>query len=195
MKARCCLTTSCTSHGASRRAGKLERVRQPHQHCRRACFGYSAHLRTQCIIEVSVLKQVATHVGVFILGIVARTALDLELGAWVVRLLYWVPVRGLFRSRVPMVAGSWDQYWEAGSTNFSDARDRHGQTLLRQFFRYCYAEFYAGSKKYAMFGRIQGEHIVGRWYDVRDERGYHGSFQLSIVDDERLSGVWIGHSK
>ncbi len=87
--------------------------------------------------DASVLQQVLAHSGVLILGIIVKSMLVLELGVWIVRLLHWVPVRGIFRSRVPAVAGNWDQCWDTDSANFSEPVDRHGHTSLRQFFRYC----------------------------------------------------------
>lgn len=64
-----------------------------------------------------------------------------------------------------------------------------------QFFSYWVADFEASTVRYRAFGRITDEHIVGRWYDRSDRKGYYGAFELEIVDAKCLRGRWLGHSK
>jgi hypothetical protein len=105
-------------------------------------------------------------------------------------------VRNYFREKPIRLNGDWEHLWEhGGSTGFSDPIDRHGHTLIRQMGSYIYAEFYSQAKKYAFFGQIRDNFVVGDWFDVKDRAGYFGVFQLEIIDSATLKGLWLGHSK
>jgi hypothetical protein len=146
-------------------------------------------------MDVSILAKLAPAVIAFVAGVLVRPLLDLELAPSYIRSLSWIPSRGLFRSKQYSLAGMWDQHWHSESEGFADPHDRHGQTKMYQFFRYCYAEFYAQKKKYVLLGHVRGDYLIGRWYDPQDEKGYFGTFHLEIVGHDRLRGKWTGHSK
>jgi hypothetical protein len=124
-----------------------------------------------------------------------RLLLDLEMGIWVVRILHRIPMRGLFRHRYVSLKGDWEHVWEGETGNYLMDTDRHGQHYMYQLFRWVYAGTRSRGKVFAAFGRIQGDYLIGRWYDKNDENGYFGAFQLRIVDGRNLKGKWIGHSK
>ena len=131
----------------------------------------------------------------FLLGIFVKGLLDLELGNWIVRLFSWVPTRGLFRARAYPLAGDWNQTWHTDVKSFSAPEDRESPARIKQFYRYCYAEFRAQDTTYILLGQIHDGHLIGRWYDANDDKGYYGSFQLEIVSQSELRGKWLGHSK
>ena len=124
-----------------------------------------------------------------------RALLDLEMGAWLIKLLHWIPNRAIFRSKYIKLKGPWDHIWEGETGNYVAPTDRHGQHKIYQFSRWIYAETRSRGKIFTAFGRIQGEYLVGRWYDNRDEAGYFGVFQFRIIDRNELEGIWVGHSK
>lgn len=84
---------------------------------------------------------------------------------------------------------------EGETTSYVATTDRHGQHRVFQFSRWVYAGTRSRGKVFTAFGRIQGDYLVGRWYDNRDEAGYFGVFQLRLIDRNRLEGTWMGHSK
>lgn len=124
-----------------------------------------------------------------------RILLDLELGIWAVRILHRAPTRWIFRHRYVVLKGQWNHEWEGDVGSYPKDIDRHGQHYMYQVFRWVYAGTRSRDKVFAAFGRIQGEYLIGRWYDKNDEHGYYGAFQLRIVDSMKLKGKWIGHSK
>lgn len=127
--------------------------------------------------------------------LVIRALLDLEVGVWVIRLMHWVPTRWIFRHRYLVLNGTWEHIWNGDTGRFQNETDRHGHHVLYQFFRWTYAGTRSNGKVFTAFGRIQGDYLIGRWYDEHDEVGYFGAFQLRIVDSKELEGTWIGHSK
>jgi hypothetical protein len=134
--------------------------------------------------------------GSFVLVLIVKLLLDLHLGLLLVKYFSWIPLRNYFRENPAKLKGVWEIIWGAGgSEGFFEPTDRHGHPEIKQLGSYIYAEFYAKGVKYALFGRIQGEYIVGDWFDVKDKRGYFGVFQLEIVDTATLRGIWLGHSK
>ena len=144
--------------------------------------------------------KVGTGTIGLILGVILKMALDLNLGAWLVRTFHWLPVRKLFRTSPNQISGIWDQVWDFSSTSssasdFSRELDRHSNISMRQFSSYCYGEFYSRQKTYSVYGQIKGDFFYGQWYDKNDKMGYFGSFELRIVDSSNMTGKWIGHSK
>ena len=132
-----------------------------------------------------------------LLGIVLllRILLDLEMGIWVVRLFHWIPTRWIFRHRYVKLKGYWEQIWGGDVGRYKDKTHRHGHHYTYQFFRWVYAGTRSQGTIFSAFGRIQGDYLIGRWYDNTDEAGYFGAFQLRIVNGAELSGIWTGHSK
>lgn len=128
--------------------------------------------------------------------LIVKIALDFKLAPLFVKYFWWLPVRGMFRSKPIKLNGKWKQTWaSAGSSNFTESADRIGHPVIRQFGNYCYAEFVSKEITYAVFGKIINEYLVGDWYDTDDVLGYFGSFQLQIIDSKTMKGRWIGHSK
>ena len=134
---------------------------------------------------------------VIILAVVLflRALLDLEIGVWVIRLFHWVPTRWIFRHRYLELKGQWEHIWGGDVGQHIAETDRHGQHYMYQLFRWVYAGTRSNGKIFTAFGRIQGDYLIGRWYDNKDEVGYFGAFQLRIIDSDELDGTWIGHSK
>jgi len=90
--------------------------------------------------------------------------------------------------------GEWDVYWESDSENFSDERDRHKTANIYQFGSYCFAEYAAKDQRYCLFGKVERGFITGTWYNKNDSYGYHGAFQLKIINSRQLEGRWLGYS-
>ena len=145
--------------------------------------------------EIDVPVHLLGTVAVLAIVLVLRALLDLEMGVWVVRLLYWVPTRWIFRNRCIPLQGQWEHIWSGKDNLNLDEKDRHGQHYMYQLFRWVYAGTRSRGKVFSAFGRIQGDYLIGRWYDNKDEAGYFGAFQLRIIDSTQLEGKWIGHSK
>jgi hypothetical protein len=127
--------------------------------------------------------------------IVLRILLDLRLAPWVIRLLDWVPVRGIFRDAPTNLRGDWEQVWDSQSDRFAQPADRHGNAHIYQFGRYCYAEFTAKTVRYVLLGRIHNGFLFGEWYAKKDKLGYFGAFKLRVQDSSTMEGIWIGNSK
>jgi hypothetical protein len=132
----------------------------------------------------------------FVILLFLKFLLDLRLAHFAVKYLFWVPVRSLTRENPQSLAGDWEHIWgSGGSENFASPISRHGHSTLRQWTSYCYAEYYSKGHRYAFFGRVKGNYLVGDWFDVNDPGGYFGTFQLEIVTSNLLKGYWLGHSK
>lgn len=132
----------------------------------------------------------------FLTGLILQFLLDLKLAPRLVKWLGWLPLRNVFRIKPTNLRGTWEVSWDAGqSEKFQNNRDRHGHGSLRQLGSYVHAEFISQKRRYAFFGTIKGQFVVGDWYDVADETGYFGVFQLRVVNGQRLEGVWAGHSQ
>ncbi len=128
--------------------------------------------------------------------LLVKTLLDFSLAHIFVKYFWWLPVRGLFRDKPAKIAGEWFQHWgSAGSENFSDATQRQDKTKIRQFGRYCLAEFKAQGVTYRLFGRIKNSYLIGEWYDVDQKTAYFGTFQLRILDSSTMEGKYVGHSR
>ncbi len=125
-----------------------------------------------------------------------KTLLDFSLAHVFVKYLSWLPVRGMFRDKPPNLKGEWEQIWgSAGSGDFEKDTDRHSHMELKQFGRYCYAEFTSKGVKYCLFGKIKNSYLVGEWYDIKEKTAYFGGFQLRIIDSSTIEGKYVGHSR
>lgn len=142
-----------------------------------------------------ILISTAKYACPFILGLIVKSLLDFEAAAFLVKHLHWFPTRTIFRKKEIKLAGMWEYEWEVQSSSYPALTDRHGQTQVKQLFKYCYAEFYSRGEKYIFFGKLSSEYIVGRWYDAKDENGYFGTYELYIKNSNNMTGKWIGHSK
>ena len=139
---------------------------------------------------------IATGLAAPVVVLIVKTLLDFKLAQILVKFCWWVPVRGIFRDKPPNISGTWEQIWSAaGSDDFQKDVDRHSHSTVRQFGRYCYAEFYSKNIQYCLFGRIQNSFLIGEWYDKNDPHAYFGAFQLRIVDGKTLEGRYLGHSR
>lgn len=139
---------------------------------------------------------IATGTIGFAIGLLLKTLLDFDLAIFIIRYLYWLPVRWLFRSTPNNVSGLWEQVWDFNSSsNFPKEIDRHSNVNFRQFGKYFYGEFHSKGKTYSMKGQIKSDFLYGDWFDKNDELGYFGAFELRFVDSTKLVGKWIGHSK
>lgn len=141
-------------------------------------------------------SHIATSVATLVVCLVARVLLDYRLGVWVVRLLFWIPVRGIFRDAPTKLSGQWESEWASGgSKNYSDPNDRHSRLKIKQFGRYIYTELTSRGEAFGFFGRIYDNYVVGDWFNKSDPLGYFGAYQLRIVNSSLMEGKWIGHSK
>lgn len=141
-------------------------------------------------------SHVLTAASAFIIGLIVKTLLDHNLAIWIVKYLYRLPVRFIFRTKPHDISGNWEQLWNFASTgNYSNVTERHSHTQLKQLGKYVYAEFYSRNEKYYLFGEIKDNYIVGHWGDTKDKIGYFGSFEFRIINSKTMLGRWIGHSK
>jgi hypothetical protein len=133
----------------------------------------------------------------FLLGLFLKTMLDFNLAVVMVRWLSWIPVRFIFRIKVPKISGKWSQQWiNTTSSRYPRQNDTSSSARIWQFGKYCYAEFNSleGNEYYYVFGEIIDRQIIGKWSDRKTLLGYFGAFELRIVDNNKLEGVWLGHS-
>lgn len=132
---------------------------------------------------------------VFILGFILKILLDLNQGIFFVRYFYWISLRGIFRTKSDKISGLYQQHWSLeGSKIYSKKSDRQSLITIKQLNNYCYGEFVSKNKTYYIFGEIINRRIIGHWADKKSKLGYFGSFELTIIDQERIEGFWIGHS-
>lgn len=140
--------------------------------------------------------HVFTTIAAFLAGIVVKTLLDLRIGLFIVKYFWWIRPRWIFGENPHALGGTWEHIWGAGGSElFAKDVDRHAHTDMRQLGSYCYAESIYQGRRYYFFGRVHGEHIVGEWFDLKDRAGYYGTFQLRVVNANRLEGLWMGHSQ
>jgi len=141
------------------------------------------------------INVILTGLAAPVAVLLVKALLDFSLSHHLVKWLSIIPARSFFRDNPLQLKGRWTQYWGgAGSPNFEQALDRHGHTEIKQFGRYCYAEFVAKNRAYRMFGQIKGGYLIGEWYDESDKAAYFGVFELRIVSGARLEGKYLGHS-
>lgn len=140
-------------------------------------------------------------INVILTGLIApvavllvKTLLDFSLAHFLVKYISWIPTRGMFRDNPHDLSGLWEQTWgAAGSPNFQPDTARHGQATIKQFGRYCFAEFVAKGRRYQLFGKIRNNYLIGEWYDKSDKNAYFGAFELQI-NIHGLEGRYVGHS-
>jgi hypothetical protein len=132
----------------------------------------------------------------FGLGILLKIFLDFNLALYVVKYLYWIPVRSIFRTKPEIIAGNWTQIWENNtSEKYEPEQARQSKIRLKQFGKYVYGEFRSNNdEEYYLFGEIIGKNIIGKWGDKKSNLGYFGSYELLIVDSQHIQGIWLGHS-
>lgn len=141
------------------------------------------------------LNVIATGLAAPVAVLLVKTLLDFSISHYLVKWFSWIPVRGIFRDAPHDLSGMWEQSWgAAGSPNFPNTIDRHGHTVIKQFGRYCYAEFASKGRQYRLFGRIRNNYLIGEWYDAKDKNAYFGVFELRIVSGEVMDGLYLGHS-
>ena len=132
----------------------------------------------------------------FTIALILKSLLDLKIAYVLVKYMSFLPVRSIFRENPPIIKGTWEIKWEhGGSEKFSSDTDRHGHTTINQLSNYIYFEFYSQQIKYGFFGSIKSNYISGDWFDLKDKNGYFGTFQLEIVNQNELKGLWLGYSK
>jgi hypothetical protein len=100
----------------------------------------------------------------FAIGILFKILLDFNLSIKLVKHLHKVPVRFLFRTKPFQVQGKWTQLWENRvSENYSAEEIRQSQLEIKQFGKYCYAEYRINNDElYYIFGEIRGNNIIGK---------------------------------
>ena len=133
----------------------------------------------------------------FVLGLLLKALLDFNLAIFIVKFFYWIPMRAIFRIKVHKISGKWQQTWiNETSVKYPRQEDTTSEVKIRQFGKYCYAEFGSlnGNEHYYLFGEVLDKLIIGKWADRTTSLGYFGSFELRIVNNNRLEGIWLGHS-
>ena len=137
---------------------------------------------------------VATVPVLFLIAL--KLVLDLRLAPYLVKYLHRLPIRNYLREKPIDLRGTWEHLWgSGGSATYQKDIDRHGHSVMRQLGSFVYAEFYSQSVLYAFFGQIKHGYVVGDWFDIKDQNGYFGVFQLEISNSKQLKGLWLGHSK
>lgn len=140
--------------------------------------------------------HVLTVVAAFLAGIVVKTLLDLRLALFLIKYCWWVRPRWIFGENPHALSGTWHHIWDSGgSDKYANPTDRSDHTTLRQLGAYCYAELIYQGRRYYFFGKIQGDYLLGEWFDLKDRSGYFGTFQVRVVNSTRLEGMWMGHSQ
>lgn len=132
----------------------------------------------------------------FVIGFILKTMLDRNLGAYLVKYLYWLPVRSIFRIKVEDISGEWKQVWDNTlSQRYPAEQARTSNMTIRQFGSYVYAEFRSNNDEiYYIYGELIGRNIVGKWRDKKNNLGYFGAFEVRIMDSRHIQGIWCGHS-
>jgi hypothetical protein len=146
---------------------------------------------------IEALTDYKTYVAIYvlILGFLLKVLMDLNQGIFFIRNFYWISLRGIFRSKVDKISGVYRQYWDFTDNNsFTKKSERQSLITIKQLNNYCYGEFTSRNKTYYIFGEIINRRIIGHWADKKSKLGYFGSFQLTIINQERIEGFWIGHS-
>ncbi|HHF2860020.1 hypothetical protein [Vibrio parahaemolyticus] len=140
--------------------------------------------------------SLASGVLIFVAGIVVKLILDLNLAPRLVKWLSYINLasRTIFRSMPPSLSGDWEVYWESSSEDFSDSSDRKKNAKIYQFGNYTFCEYEAKERVYCFFGKSKNTYLTGNYWDKKDPLGYHGAFQLKIINSEQMIGRWAGHS-
>lgn len=144
-----------------------------------------------------VLTDYKTYIPLytFILGIILKVLLDMNLGATLIKYLFWASPRSIFRKNTYKISGIYKQHWQIKrNARYKKVSDRQSLITLKQFSNYCYGEFTAKNDKYHLYGEIIDKKIIGQWSDSKNTMGYFGTFELSIIDRKNITGFWVGHS-
>ena len=132
---------------------------------------------------------------IFLLGMILKILMDLNLGKIVVKYCYWLSLRAIFRVKPIKISGIYRQCWDFNSNrSYTSKSDRQSLVTIKQLNNYCYAEFQSKNESYYLFGEIIDRRIIGHWGDVNNRLGYFGSFELNIINTSCIEGNWIGHS-
>jgi hypothetical protein len=133
---------------------------------------------------------------IFVVGIVVKLVLDLNCAPILVKWLSYINLasRAIFRSIPPSLSGNWEVYWASNSEDFSNSLDRKKKAKIYQFANYTFCEYEAGGSVYCFFGRSKNTYLTGNYWDKKDSLGYHGAFQLKIINSGKMVGRWAGHS-
>lgn len=132
----------------------------------------------------------------FAIGIILKILLDLKLGPYLVKYLYWLSVRSIFRKKVSDISGEWTQIWyNTLSVQYPTDEGRTSKMKIRQFGNFVYAEFRTkNDEEYYLYGELIGRNIVGKWRDRKNDLGYFGAFEVRIMNNKYVHGLWCGHS-
>ncbi len=133
---------------------------------------------------------------IFVAGIIVKLILDLNLAPILVKWLSYINLvsRAIFRNIPPSLSGSWDVYWKSDSKDFKESADRKKTAKIYQFSNYTFCEYEAKDRTYCFFAKCKNTYLTGNYWDKKDPLGYHGAFQLKIVNSEKMVGRWAGHS-
>ena len=127
----------------------------------------------------------------FLIGVLLKVVLDFKLGPYVVKCLYWIPVRSIFRMKVEDIAGDWQQVWSNElSVRYPAEQQRTSKMTIKQFGSFVYAEFRANNdEEYYLYGELIGRNIVGKWRDKKNDLGYFGAFEVRIMNNNNIHGL------
>lgn len=142
------------------------------------------------------IMSLVSGVLIFIAGVLVKLILDLNLAPILVKWLSYINVvsRAIFRKLPPSLSGGWHIYWESDSEDFKDSDGRTRTAEIYQFSNYTFCEYEAGGRTYCFFGKCKNTYLTGNYWDKKDPLGYHGAFQLKIINSEKMVGRWAGHS-
>lgn len=142
------------------------------------------------------LLKILSVIVPFGLGIILKALLDLNLGCFVVKYFYWIPIRWLFRTKPIVISGIWNQYWEnTNSERYKEKIGRNSTLVIKQFGKYIYGEFRTNNdENYFLFCEVKERNIIGKWGDKKSDFGYYGACQLRIINAVEIEGLWFGHS-
>ena len=147
-------------------------------------------------MKIEINPQLFIPLIPFLLGILFKALLDLNLAIKLVKYFHLMPVRFLFRIKPIQISGKWTQLWENNvSQEYKSEESRKSEVIFKQFGKYCYGEYrIKNDELYYVFGELKGNHFIGKWGNVNNEFGYFGVFELYIKDPKNIEGLWIGHS-
>lgn len=151
------------------------------------------------IFGVNIVEALIT--GVFSAAFVVfaffiRQALDWDIMPSLVRRLSIIPMRGAELRDYPQISGKWDHIYETLDYTGPHKKVINKERGLYIFSNRIYSVYIADGVKYFIFGRFDGLHVTGYWRAKSARRlDYAGSFQLKVVDEDNMSGRWIGFSK
>lgn len=142
------------------------------------------------------LMSLLSGVVIFILGFIVKLILDLNLAPILVKYFSYINFisRSIFRKVPPPLSGEWNIYWESKSEGFSNPNDRLKKARIYQFNTYIFCEYSAKGIEYCFYGNLKNKYLTGIYWDKKDTLGYHGAFQLQVINSKKMIGRWAGHS-